>query len=174
MTKIKHSHHVFTDAEAEAYRGSLRHLCYTRRASLVLLGTLLLVVSLFAVLGPTYGHAYVALVTVAIFLRRVLVSASARHGSSDPLAELDAPALQALAGTVKRHPEVRSWIHDAIASGKTLRVRDYSVACAQSYALDAKGDAARHQQNHKESKEEAKLALLAAAGLPDNREAAQQ
>ncbi|QRD62684.1 hypothetical protein H8Z72_22575 (plasmid) [Xanthomonas citri pv. citri] len=174
MTKLTPSHHVFTDAEAKAYRGSLRHLTYTRRVPLVLLGTILLDASLVAVFGTSYGANLAILVTVVVFLACVFVSANAVHVPVDPLAELDGLALGDLAKAVEKHPEVRTWIHDAIASGKTLRMRDYVVACAQANALDAKASAAGRRQADTESRDEAWAALLAAAGLPDNRDTAHQ
>lgn len=172
MTNITASHHVLTDAEAEAYRGSLHHLAHTRRAPLVILGLLLLDLGLIVAFGPLYGVTLAVVATVSTFFCCAVVWAS--DETVDPLAELDAPALQDLATIVGKYPEVRTWIHEAIAAGKTLRMRDYKIACRQANALAAKAAVALRRQKDKDSIEGARLALFAAAGLGGDRAAAQQ
>ncbi|QRD62683.1 hypothetical protein H8Z72_22580 (plasmid) [Xanthomonas citri pv. citri] len=172
MTTITPSHHVLTDVEADAYRGTLRHLVDTKHGSLVVLGLLLLDLGLIVALGPTQGVALAIPVTVLTFFFCAAVSLI--DETVDPLAELDEPALRGLAKVVEEYPEIRTWIHEEIAAGKTLRMRDYKFACQQANALAAKAAVAVRRQKDEDSFEEARRALLAAAGLGGDRAAAQQ
>lgn len=170
MTKIKRSHHVFTDAEAAAYRGSMRHFAYKRRGPLIILGTLLIVIALFASFGVGIGGTLSIMVSVGI-----TIYCGIRFGddvSIDPVAELSPKQLNTLAQLAAAYPEIRSWLHGEVEAGTTLRLRDYLFACSQADALKPQADAARRKLEDAAATDAAKSALRAAVRLDDSSGAA--